>query len=158
MAHSMNDVSLFPKHVSNIEKKGKISLTRKKQTKEITRMLHKRYQSSTSDSLSSSWCFCTMFCMWPDRWVAEVTPSPKSWRKVMTDRHQMVRKKECLKHISRPSLTVLSSRRFQSFILFIGIRICILLYLGFRLETNPAYQTFRRSYNTVPPFGLIDEL
>ena len=30
MAHSMNDVSLFPKHVSNIEKKGQNKFNKKK--------------------------------------------------------------------------------------------------------------------------------
>lgn len=130
MTHSMNDVSLFPKHVSNIEKKGKISLTRKKQTKEITRMLHKRCQSSVSDSLSSSWCFCTMLCTWPDRWVAEKTPLPKSWQKVMIDRHQMVHKKECLKHISWPSIIKSQVQdHFKALFLLFGIGICVLLYL-----------------------------
>lgn len=30
MTHSMNDVSLFPKHVSNIEKKGQNKFNKKK--------------------------------------------------------------------------------------------------------------------------------
>lgn len=58
--HSMNDVS-FLKHVSKAErnkKEGKISSTRKKQSKEITVMLHRRCQSSTSDSLHELQLVC----------------------------------------------------------------------------------------------------
>lgn len=93
-------------------------------------MLHRRCRSSTSDSLSSSCSFCARFCMWSFCSLAGKIPLPKSWQQVMIDRHQMVHKKECLKHISWPSINKYpSSRPFFSFISLIGTSICLLLDL-----------------------------
>lgn len=95
-------------------------------------MFHKRCQSSTSGFLSSSWCYCTMFCMWPDLWVAIKTPLPKSWQKIMTDRHQMVHKKECLKHISWPSLIKSQVQDHFKALFLLLLLAFVLLVLGLR--------------------------
>lgn len=68
----MNDVSLFPKHVSNIEKKGQNKFNKKKADQGNNK-------NAPQEVLElNQWLpeflmavFCTIFCMWPDHWVAE---------------------------------------------------------------------------------------
>lgn len=74
--------------------------------------------------------------MWSFYSVAKKLPS-KSWQQVMTDRHQMVHKKECLKHISRPSSTKSEvQEHFTAFFLSLVPGFAFFLGFGFRVETT----------------------
>lgn len=135
MAHSMNDVSFQSMLVRQREtKKGKISSTRKKQSKEITVMLHRRCQSSTSDSLHVSCCFAPCSVSFPVAGKVSPYPCPDSrlWLTVI----RMVHNIECLKNISWPPKKKHKNQVQDHFSALLAELVPPSFGLSFRLETK----------------------